>query len=209
MVDPLLGMSLSEAGRRQLLPLITTLVANLPSAQWSHELSAFRLPPPGPGADAGARDPGYASAQRAAAEELLGRFAAWLAQARLDDQARAAGAAEHLVAALGALRIASAAELGRLELPAALARLGAALAELKRAAGVYGLEIDAMLDSVRISAPSASGADPDRRLLEVAFTAFGGAHRIPLLMERRAGRWQPVAGDGRPAAGTRVQEQGF
>ena len=95
------------------------------------------------------------------------------------------------------------------ELPEALLRLGAGLAELKRAAAVYGLEIDAMLDSVRISAPSAPGADPQRRLLEVAFTAFGADHRIPLLMERRAGRWLPLTGDGPPAAGLPVKDQSF
>ena len=209
MVDPLLGMSLSDAGRRQLLPLVAALLAKLPRVQWAHDLGALRLPAAGPRAPAGTPEPGCAAAQRQAAEELLGRFAGWLGQARLEDQALATGAAEHLVAALGALRIASAAELGRLELPEALGRLGAALAELKRGAGVYGLDIDAMLDSVRISASPAPGADPRRRLLAVDVTAFGGAHRIPLLMERREGRWQPVAGDGPPATLGRVQDQGF
>jgi RNA polymerase sigma factor (sigma-70 family) len=210
MVDPLLGMSLSEAGRRQLLPLVATLLAHLPSAQWAHDLSAFHLPAPAPSAPTALADPGYASAQRQVAEELLGRLGAWLAQARLDDQALARGAAEHVVAGLGALGIASAAELGRLELPAALLRLGAALAEFKRGVLIYGLEIDAMLDSVRISAPPAPARDPRRRLLEVAFTAFGGAHRIPLLMERRDGRWLPVAGDGwSAAAASAPPEQGF
>ncbi len=141
---------------------------------------------------------------------LLGRFAAWLAQVRVGKQGdEAVQAAEHLVAALGALRSASAAELCRLELPEALQRLGLALAELKRCAAIYGLEIDAMLDSVRIRPAPAPGSDPDRRLLEVAFTAFGTAHRIPLLMERRAGRWLPLAGDGLPAAGLHPQDFSF
>jgi hypothetical protein len=210
MVDPLLAMANSDGGRRQLLPLLAALLAHLPNAQWSHDLSTVRLPAAGPPAAAGARAPGLSGSQRQAAEELLGRFAAWLAQLRLEDQALAAGAAEHLVAALGALRIASAAELVRLELPEALLRLGAALAELKRGAGVYGLEIDAMLDSVRIRPAPTPVTDPHRRLLEVAFTAFGGEHRLPLLMERRAGRWLPVAGDGLPAAPAAPgQDQGF
>jgi hypothetical protein len=168
----------------------------------------LRLPAAGPPAPAGTAD--TASVQRQAAAELLGRFAGWLAQAREGRKGdEAVQAAEHLVAALGALRSASAAEFARLELPEALLRLGAGLGELKRAAAVYGLEIDAMLDSVRISAPPAPGADPQRRLLAVAFTAFGADYRIPLLMERRAGRWLPLAGDGRPAAGAKARDQSF
>jgi RNA polymerase sigma factor (sigma-70 family) len=208
LVDPLLGMAISEGGRRQLMPLLAALLANLPSEQWSRAIRTVRLPAAGPPAVAGAPD--TAGAQRQAAEQLLGRFAAWLAQARVGRKGdEAEQAAEHLVAALGALRSASAAEFARLELGEALVRLGAGLAELKRAAAVYGLEIDALLDSVRISAPPAPGADPSRQLLTVAFSAFGGDYRIPLLMERRDGRWLPLPGAGLPAPAAPGQDQGF
>ncbi len=195
MADGLPGMAQSAAGRAQLLPLIAALLMHSPCAQWAHELGALRLP----GADAAT---GAAGAQRAAAADLLAHAAAWLAQLKLDDQAHAATAAQHLVSALAALRCASITEFTRLELPEALTRLGAFQAEIKRAAAVYALEVDVMLDSVRISVPAGAAAVPVpsapagggaggelRRQLEVAFSAFGGSYRTPVLMLRRDGIW--------------------
>ncbi len=168
MVDPLLGMALSEPGRQQLLPLIASLLANVPSEQWSHDLSAFRLPSTGPAA-ARAPPPDIASAQRQAAEELLGRFAAWLAQARVGEGDEAG---RRSISSRRSARCASPAPPS--SAGSSCPRRCCAWARAQRAqrgAGVYGLEIDAMLDSVRISAPPRPAPIP-------APAARGGLYRL-------------------------------
>ena len=200
-VDAVLSVAASDAGRQQALPLVEAVIGHLPVAQWLQQthsrLAAVRAA--SPSAAAGDQAERILFAQQQMLVALVDAGSAWLATARLEDPLLATTAARHVLDGLAELHIAHTAELTQLELPEALARLGAFVAQLKLACGAYGLEIDRVLDSARIQAVGPGPQDTARRVVEVTMTAFGTPFTLPLEVVCSGSSWSIV-----PAGSVRV-----
>jgi hypothetical protein len=121
-----------------------------------------------------------------AIQGLSAAAAAWIPEADLASEEKLRTAAGHVVAAVKALKITTAAELRALPLNDLLGRLGPAVGELKAAATAYGVDADAFLASLKVTSVD-KGAD---KALTIAFTAFDTPVSLPLDLERNpAGGW--------------------
>lgn len=122
-----------------------------------------------------------------AVQGLATAAAQWIPNADLGSEEKLRGGATHLVAALKALKITSAAEMRALSLNDLLGRLGPALTKLKAAATVYDVNIDAFLASVKVIKATDNGA---AKALTIGFTAFDAPFQLPIELEKdAAGGW--------------------
>ncbi|HEX3133339.1 MAG TPA: hypothetical protein VHX44_07105 [Planctomycetota bacterium] len=123
----------------------------------------------------------------------------WLPTAGLADQAKAKLAAGHLVKAITASGLKSAAELRGMALPDLLARLGPALPALKDALAVYDVGVDRFLDS--FTAKLGDDVTPEQATLALGFTSLGKPRTITLKLVQKDGAWQLSEGNDNSLTG--------
>lgn len=126
-------------------------------------------------------------------------LAKWLPTAGLADQAKAKLAAGHLVKAISASGLKSAAELRSMGLPDLLTRLGPALPAVKEALAVYDVGVDRFLDS--FSAKLGDDVTPEQGSLVLGFTSLGKPRTITLKLVQKDGSWQLPEGNDNPLTG--------
>lgn len=130
--------------------------------------------------------------------EWLKDLAAWVPKAGFDDQTKAKAAAGHLVRALKASGLNSAAELRALPLAELLARAAPALPALKDALLVYDVPVDALLESFTAKLGEVS---PEQATIALAFTSLGKARTVKLKLVQKNGAWQLASGNDNPLTG--------
>jgi hypothetical protein len=132
-----------------------------------------------------------------ALQGFLADIGAWIPLAGINDPAKLHKAVEHLVAGAKSLGVKNAVEVRALKTEDALHRLSAALPELKAALLVYGLDANALFDSITFAVADGSG---DQRTVTVGFTAFGHAHLLPVKVVRKNDSWTLAEGKDSPFA---------
>ena len=130
--------------------------------------------------------------------EWLKELAAWVPKAGLDDQTKAKAAAGHLVRALKASGLTSAAELRALPLADLLTRAAPALPALKDALLVYDVQVDALLGSFTAKLGDAT---PEQATIALAFTSLGKPRAVNLKLVQKSGAWQLASGNDNPLTG--------
>jgi hypothetical protein len=127
-----------------------------------------------------------AQAVMAALSGILNDASQWVLTAGIEDPAKCKKAIERLVAGAKGLNVKDVKELQALPLDQFLARLSPLVKELKAAAAVYDVQLDAFLDSVKAKAGAAKdGKTP----LDVSFTAFGKSYSLPVQVVQKDGHW--------------------
>ena len=185
------------------------LCASLDPAQLSAELqqiqgfltTAGRKPIPG-AADGTPAAEGAAQFDYATLAQLCGDLIAWLPSSGLNDPQKMRAVCTHLVAGIQGLQIASSQDLHRLTLADVLRRAGPTLVHLKAILALYGLQADALLDSVAcrsdaLPQPAADAGLPEvreRRLLGISWTAFDHLYTVRLPVERTLQGWRLAGG---------------
>lgn len=125
-------------------------------------------------------------------QQLIVDVAQWLPKSGLNDAAKARQAAEALVAGGRALGVKSADDLKLLGVAELSKRSDAALKHMKTMFGVYGIQVDAFLDSLKLASKPAS--DPAKQDATISFTAFGKPYQIPMKLKQGANGWEPDMG---------------
>jgi hypothetical protein len=130
--------------------------------------------------------------------DWLKDLATWLPSAGLTDQTKAKAAAGHLVRAVGASGVKSAAELRSLPLSELVARLDPALPALKEALLVYDVQIDALLGSFTATLGDATS---EHATIALGFTSLGKPRTVKLKLVQKNGAWQLAGGNDNPLTG--------
>ncbi len=115
----------------------------------------------------------------------------WLPKAGINDAKKLRGAIEHLVAGAKSLGVKNIEELQALPFAEFLGRVGPLVKEAKAAAGVYDVQIDAFLDSIKAvpaTAPAA-GLAPEDKSMSMTCTIFGKPYTMPVLVTKKDGHW--------------------
>ncbi len=169
-------------------------LAEMNPQEWSQNLqmAAGFLPmllgQPQPG-----QTPEQAKTKQALAGMLQGILtdaSSWLLTAGINDPKKLRSAVEHLVTGAKALGVKDVTELQKLGFEDFLGRLGPIVKEAKGAAGVYDIQIDGFLDSIKaVATAPVPGASPDERTLDVSFSAFGKPYTFPVNVMRKNGSW--------------------
>jgi hypothetical protein len=127
--------------------------------------------------------------------DWLKDLATWVPTAGFTDQNKARLAAGHLVRALAASGVQSAAELRAMPLPVLLVKAGAALPALKEALAVYNVRVDAALDSFTAKL---GAVEPEQVFVTLGFTSLGKPRTITLRLVQKNGAWQLASGNDNP-----------
>lgn len=127
--------------------------------------------------------------------DWLKDLAAWVPTAGLADQAKAKVAIGHLVEAITASGVRSAAEIRAMPLPVLLSRLGPAMPALKQALAVYDVQLDRLLDSFAFTLADAT---PEQATLAIRFTALAKPRTVTLKLVQQDGAWQLATGNDNP-----------
>jgi hypothetical protein len=169
------------------------------------------LPPPGPGGPqggpgapdwsalagrgvAGLLAQGLETQQIEASKRLLAAGQSWAATIAVADADHARIAVAALIAAVKDLGATTVAEVARMEQGELLMRGGHALAHLKEVTRAYSLDLDAVLDSLRIISVMDIQPEVGAKAVTIAFSAFGSEQRFPLKVQRTAsGAWTVIA----------------
>ncbi len=130
--------------------------------------------------------------------DWLKDLAAWVPVSGLADQAKAKAAIGHLVKAVSASGLRSAAEVRAMPLGELLVRLAPAMPGLKQALGEYDVKLDALLDSFRFSLVDAVAG---QATVVVGFTALDKPRTVALKLVQKDGSWQFGAGNDNPLTG--------
>ncbi len=130
--------------------------------------------------------------------DWLKDLAAWLPGAGLTDQVKAKAAAGHLVRAITASGLKSAAEVRAMPLSELITRLDPALPALKDALLVYDVQVDALLGS--FSAKLAD-AGPEHATVTLGFTSLSKPRTVHLKLVQKNGEWQLAPGNDNPLTG--------
>jgi len=130
--------------------------------------------------------------------DWLKDLAAWMPNAGLTDQTKAKAAAGHLVQAMTASGLKSAAELRSLPLADLLARLTPAMPALKNALLVYDVQVDALLGSFKAKLGEIT---PEQASIALEFTSLGTPRTITLKLVQKNGAWQLASGNDNPLTG--------
>lgn len=194
-IDTLLRLSKNTAATDQLVAMSQPYLAQIDIPRATKgiiDIAGFL------GTAADAQQPGTGGLDHAGLRDWLKDLATWMPTAGFTDQAKAKLAAGHLVRALTASGIQSAAELRALPLPTALEKLGPALPALKEVLAVYDIRVDALLDSFTAK-PGAVEADHTTVML--GFTSLGKPRTITLKLVQQNGAWQLASGNDNPITG--------
>lgn len=130
-------------------------------------------------------------------QSWLGDVADWIAKGAVNDPAKTKKALEAIVDGLNKLQITSAMNLRQTRLQDLLVRLGPATAALKNAFRAYDVNLDALIDSVKIINISGSGV---RRTLTVSFIAFDRQRQLDIDLIKRGSTWEMLGTKGQPFA---------
>jgi hypothetical protein len=122
----------------------------------------------------------------------------WVLTAGIEDPIKCRKAIDRLVAGAKALNVTDIKELQALPLDQFLARLSPLVKELKAAAAIYDVQIDAFLDSVSAKPGAAKNG---ATTLTVAFTAFGKPYSLPVEVEQKDGHWVMKQNPANPLKG--------
>lgn len=120
------------------------------------------------------------------ASAVLAAVAGWASTAPVADRAKARAAIAAVAASARALEIADLDTLRTLDIDAALAKAGLLWAGVKQITALYGLDIDAALDSVKAEALS---SDNDNARVKISYTLLGKPVSFEMAMLRRDGQW--------------------
>lgn len=121
---------------------------------------------------------------------MLTDASGWILTAGINDPKKLRSATERLVAGAKALGVKNVEELQALSFEDFLGRLGPLVKEAKAAAGVYDVQVDGFLDSVKaVAKPALPGASADERNLDVTFTAFGKPYTFPVTVLKKGSNW--------------------
>jgi RNA polymerase sigma factor (sigma-70 family) len=137
---------------------------------------------------------GLETRQAQSIQGLLGGFADWAAKAPFADQAKASACATELGAAIEALGVKTAADLNGVTVGELVGRLGGGAKHLKSALAAYDLQVDAVLDTVKVIEVKPVPDATDSVVATLGFTAFGTARTLPLKLAKKDGHWT-VAND--------------
>lgn len=137
-------------------------------------------------------------AAMAALGGILTDASQWVLTAGINDEAKCRKAIERLVAGAKTLGVKDVRELQALPLDQFLARLSPLVKEAKAAAGVYDVQIDAFLDSVKVTA---SPAKEGKSTLQVSFASFGKPYTVPVEVMQKDGHWVVNPKAAKPLAG--------
>lgn len=130
-------------------------------------------------------------------QSWLGDVATWVEKGGLNDPTRAKKALEALVDSLAKLQVTSAQNLRQTRLQDLLGRLGPAAIPLKNAFRAYDINIDAIIDSVKIINTAGAGV---RRTLTVSFIVFDRQRRMDIDLIKRGSTWEILGTRGQPFA---------
>jgi len=119
-------------------------------------------------------------------QEFLAAVAEHIRSCGIDDPANARQALQALADGIKQSGITKVEDLQQLELGQALAKLEPIFASSKQALGVYGFDIDAVLDSVTVEGVNGEG---DSRKVDVKVTMFGQDLRFPVDVHRDGDLW--------------------
>ena len=139
---------------------------------------------------------GVESRQIVAAQAILDALAAWLKQADLTDPAHVTTGTNELIAAAQALGVTTGTELSALDFDTFITRADAALPHVKAALAAAGIDVDATLDSLKVSA---EGTDGEARVLDVSCTLLGKPWTFPVKVAKTENAWQVSADSPLPA----------
>jgi hypothetical protein len=143
---------------------------------------------------------GLESEQIAAGKRLLAAAQSWASGVDVTDADRARSAVAALIAAVTDLGATTVKDLAKLEQGELLARGNRALGHLKAATRAYGLDLDAVLDSLRIVELRDLQPGNGATAVTIAFSAFGSEQRFPLKVQRSAGGSWTVSADSQLGA---------
>jgi hypothetical protein len=124
--------------------------------------------------------------QQADAETMLAALAPWAGRAPWFDPARAWQLAELAVETTRTLQLQNTRQALALNLDQAAAKASTVLAAAKRALALYGLSVDAALDSARVT-PLTQRAD--EAIVQVSYMLAGQPLEVTVRMQRIDGRW--------------------
>lgn len=114
----------------------------------------------------------------------------WVPTAGLNDPLKLRRALEHLVDGAKSLGVKNIEELQALPFEEFLGRVGPLVKKAKAAAGVYDIQIDAFLDSIKaVPAAAPAAVSPDDKSLTMTCTIFGKPYSIPVLVTKKDGHW--------------------
>lgn len=128
-------------------------------------------------------------------QSWLGDVATWIEKGGINDLARTQKALEALVDTLNKLQVTSAQNLRQTRLQDLLARLGPAAAALKNAFRAYDINLDAIIDSVKIVNCAGAGV---RRTMTVSFVVFNRERRLDIDLIKRGSTWEVLGAKGQP-----------
>jgi hypothetical protein len=191
-IDTLLRLTRNSTAADQLLAMAQPYLAQLDVPKLSKgilDIAGFL------GTAADAQPAGSGGLDHAGLRDWLKDLATWLPTAGLTDQAKARRAAGHLVRALSASGVQSAAELRALPLSTLLERAGMALPAFKEALAVYDMHVDALLDSFTAGL---GAIDAGQATITFGFTALGKPRTIAVRLVQRNGSWQLGTGNDNP-----------
>jgi hypothetical protein len=124
--------------------------------------------------------------QKAQANQLIDVLVPWAQHAPWFDQARAKQAVGVVVAAARKLDLKSPDQLRSMDFDAAMAKYATGYAGLKQLLAIYGLSVDAALDSVKLSTLSSKDG---RAVVKVDYTLLGKPLSAESTLVQQDGRW--------------------
>jgi hypothetical protein len=130
--------------------------------------------------------------------DWLKDLAAWVPKAGLTDQTKTKLAMTHIVNAITLSGLHSAAEIRAMPLPVLLSRLGPALPKIKEALAVFGVQVDALLDSMTFKLTNASAQEA---LIAITFTSLDKPRAVALKLVQKDGSWELASGNDNPLTG--------
>lgn len=128
--------------------------------------------------------------QKAQANQLLDVLTPWAQQAPWFDQARAKQAVGVLVTTARRLDLKSPEQLRALDFDAAMTKYASGYAGLKQLLAIYGLSVDAALDSARLSTVSSKDG---RAVVKIDYTLLGKPLSAESTLVQQDGRWYSAA----------------
>jgi hypothetical protein len=129
-------------------------------------------------------------AQQAQAEAMLAALVPWAQRAPWFDPAHAERLADVAVETARGLRLQSVEQALALDFDTAAQKASIAVAGIKRAFAVYGISLDAALDSAHVTTVSQQG---DRATVRIDYSLGGQAASAIASMRRIDGRWYSAA----------------
>ncbi|BFI94732.1 MAG: hypothetical protein RSP_02420 [Rhodanobacter sp.] len=137
-----------------------------------------------------AQNPNLDATQKAQVAELIDVLTPWAQQAPWFDQAKAKQAIAVLVATARRLNLRAPEQLRTMDFDAAMAKYGTVFAGFKQVLALYGLSVDDVLDTVKLS--TVSNRD-GRAVVKIDCTLLGKPLSLETDLVQLGGRWYSAA----------------